>query len=85
MTCRDPGGIRSRRAETPPGPIGRRGLAREIAWLLAVKAVLLFVLWYAFFSAPVAGDHLTAGRVADVIVGQTATDAPQAPAEESRP
>lgn len=26
--------------------------SREIAWLLAIKAVVLYVIWYAFFSEP---------------------------------
>lgn len=31
---------------------GGSSFTREIAWLLAVKVVVLYVIWFAFFSEP---------------------------------
>lgn len=33
-------------------PFGTSSFSREIAWLLAVKVVVLYVIWFAFFSEP---------------------------------
>ena len=49
-------------------------LARDIVIVLAVKAVVLTLIWFAFFSAPVA-RHMTMdpARVADRIGAPGAT------------
>ena len=51
-------------------------LAREITAVLVVKAVALYVIWLAFFSAP-AGRGLDAGGIARALVNVPAQPHPQ--------
>ena len=51
-------------------------LAREITAILAVKAIALYVIWLAFFSAP-AGRTLDAAAVARSVVNAPAPSQPQ--------
>jgi hypothetical protein len=43
--------IHTTSAARKPGAYGRRGLRRDLAWLLAVKFTALGLLWLMFFSA----------------------------------
>ena len=51
-------------------------LAREITVILIVKAVALYVIWLAFFSAP-AGRGLDSGGVARSLLNAPAQAKPQ--------
>ncbi len=48
----------------------RRGdrLAVDITVTLVIKLILIYVLWYAFFSEPI-DEHLTGQTVGDVLFG----------------
>lgn len=50
-------------------------LAKEITVVLVVKILLIFGLWYAFFSQPL-DRHLTDRNVSAVILGQDARGTP---------
>jgi hypothetical protein len=65
----------------------RFSLASEITWVLVLKAILLFALWYAFFSGPADDREPSARRVGDVVIGTATTmhSAPAAPLEETKP
>jgi hypothetical protein len=57
-------------------------LRREIALMLAVKAALLYGIWFAFFSEPQLPrmtEGMDPGRVAAVLVAPTTTAAPHNP------
>ena len=59
-------------------PRRRDALRREIILALALKAVVIYGLWYAFFSEPV-DDNLTGAQVGNVLfdsslAGETSQD-----------
>ena len=70
------------RGETPPGDGRRPSLRREIALLLAIKVVLLYGLWFLFFSEPQL-KKMTEGmdpdRVAATLIAPTPSAAPNNP------
>ena len=67
----------------PPRPPRWSPLAEEITVILVVKAIVLYVIWLAFFSAP-AGRNLDAGEVARSLVGASGGPQPQETDSASR-
>jgi len=60
-------------------PVGS-GLAREIAAILVIKAAVLFVIWWTWFSAPAAHHmQMPAERVHDRLIQAPAVQPPPPP------
>lgn len=72
--------------DSSPRPAGRPNLAREISIALAIKLVLLFALWWMFFSAA-PDKRVIAQQVANRLSASTvcATQPHSNSAKESQP
>jgi hypothetical protein len=49
-------------------------LTRELAWVLVVKAIALFLIWLAFFSNPISAS-LTNSQIHKTIFSSTSDEA----------
>jgi hypothetical protein len=70
--------LRPRLPFSLPRILGRKPLAREIVLTLALKLLLLYGLWAAFFSQPLLPkmtEGMDPGRVAAVLVAAPPTPA----------
>lgn len=64
---------------------GRPHLGREIAITLAIKLLLLFGLWYVFFSRPAIDSMIQGMDPGRVAAAAIAPSTPTGPARESSP
>lgn len=66
----------TRRQSAEKSVVATRHLRREIALMLAIKAVLLYGIWFAFFSEPQLPkmtEGMDPGRVASTLIPPTTT------------